>query len=248
MRHARLAAVLLISLWPSLSAAQATRSGVVVTALEGNVNARRARAQPVALKFRDSIDANDQIVTGDRGFARLLVRDRAVVTVQERSAVKVTETPGLSTIDVDRGKVGVAVAPDRMPAGERVQIRTPNAILGVRGTVLVVEVGQASAALQPGSVPATTSVFLLRGSLDAQFVTPSGTLTPAVPLNANQKISLTGTTTTPPDPLPMTASDTARVAIGLSPSQLRSTGAAGQNGAQRSAVEQNRQSSSLSRR
>jgi hypothetical protein len=140
-----LALALVIGLWPGAVSAQITKAGVVTT-LEGNVTAARASAtQPVALKFKDDVFVNDRVVTGDRSLARLLLGGKAVVTVRERSALTITEVPGRSTIDLDSGKVAVAVAKDRMKPGETIEVKSPNAVAAVRGTVFVVEVIRASA-------------------------------------------------------------------------------------------------------
>src|SRR5262245_56053359 len=136
---------LIVGLWPGAVSAQITKAGVVTT-LEGNVTAARASAtQPVALKFKDDVFVNDRVVTGDRSLARLLLGGKAVVTVRERSALTITEVPGRSTIDLDSGKVAVAVAKDRMKPGETIEVKSPNAVAAVRGTVFVVEVIRASA-------------------------------------------------------------------------------------------------------
>src|SRR5206468_3277634 len=97
------------------------------TTLEGHVTAARtATPQPVALKFKDDVFVNDRVVTGDRSLARLLLGGRAVVTVRERSALTITELPGRSTIDLDSGKIAVAVAKDKMRPGDQIEVRTPN--------------------------------------------------------------------------------------------------------------------------
>ena len=140
-----LAVSLIAGLWPGSALAQATKAGVVTT-LEGNVTAARTTsAQPVALKFKDDVFVNDRVVTGDRSLARLLLGGKAVVTVRERSALTITEVPGRSTIDLDSGKVAVAVAKDKMRPGEQIEVKSPNAVAAVRGTVFVVEVIRASA-------------------------------------------------------------------------------------------------------
>ena len=90
----------------------------------------------------------DTVTTGDKSLARMLLGGKAVVTVRERSTVTITEVPGRSTIDLDSGKFALAVAREKMRPGEEIQIRTPNAIAGVRGTVVVTEVNRQS--LSPG--------------------------------------------------------------------------------------------------
>ncbi|HEV8144493.1 MAG TPA: FecR domain-containing protein [Methylomirabilota bacterium] len=153
--------------------AQATRAGVVTT-LEGNVTATRAAApQPVALKFKDDVFQQDKITTGSESLARMLLGGKAVVTVRERSVLTITEVPGRSTIDIESGKFALAVARERMRPGEVIEIRTPNAVAGVRGSVVVTEVQ--GPATQPAQV--TSDFYLLQGTLDAQPAAP-GTRAP----------------------------------------------------------------------
>src|SRR3989441_755725 len=154
---------LLATLWPNLAAAQ--KAGVVTT-LEGNVTAgRAAAAQPVALKFKDDVFVNDRVVTGDRSLARLLLGGKAVVTVRERSALTVTEVPGRSTIDLDSGKVAVAVAKDKMRPGEQIDVKSPNAVAAVRGTVFIAEVIRASASADNAQGGVTTNHYVFTGSI-----------------------------------------------------------------------------------
>jgi hypothetical protein len=170
LRLARLVPVLalLVALGPSLALAQ-TRAGVV-TNLEGTATAARvAQPQPVALKFKDDVFQNDRIVTGDRSVARLLLGGKAVVTIRERSALTITEVPGKSTIDLNDGKIAVAVAKDKMRPGEQIEVKTPNAVAAVRGTTFVVEVERATAQLGGGSGGVTTHVFGFTGQVDVNF-------------------------------------------------------------------------------
>src|SRR5262245_23383727 len=96
--------------WPRVAGAQGVRAGVLTT-VEGRVTAARAAVrEPVALKFRDDVFLQDRIATADQSFARMLLGGKAVITVRERSTFTVTEVPGLSTVSLDAGKVGVAVA------------------------------------------------------------------------------------------------------------------------------------------
>src|SRR6185369_11448950 len=155
--------LVITSFWPAVAAAQVAKAGVVTT-LEGNVTAARAAtAQPVALKFKDDVFVNDRVVTGDRSLARLLLGGKAVVTVRERSALTITEVPGRSTVDLDSGKVAVAVAKDKMQPGEQVEVKTPNAVAAVRGTVFVAEVIRASASASNAQGGTTANFYVLTG-------------------------------------------------------------------------------------
>jgi hypothetical protein len=83
-----------------------------------------------------------------------------VVTVRERSVLTISETPTTATIEVGRGKIAVAVAKERMRAGDSVEVKTPNAVAGIRGTILIAEIAQ-----EPGS-RANTQFTLLTGIVD----------------------------------------------------------------------------------
>src|SRR5437773_7531085 len=136
LKIARLAAApisLIALVLPSPAFAQATKAGVVTT-LEGKVTVTRVTLAPQPLKFKDDVFVNDKVTTGDQSIARMLLGGKAVVTVRERSTLTITEVPGKATIELDAGKIALAVARDKMQAGESIEVRTANAVAGVRGT------------------------------------------------------------------------------------------------------------------
>jgi hypothetical protein len=138
---------------PVAAFAQLTKAGVVTT-LQGTATVTRAAlTQPLPLKFRDDVFVQDRVVTGDDSVARILLGGKAIVTVRERSSLTIAESPGVSTVNVGDGRAAIAVLKERMKPGETIEIRTPNAVAGIRGTIVVVEVDQSSA--QAGSAPAT---------------------------------------------------------------------------------------------
>ena len=165
--HALVSTMIILAVSSTVAWAQAPKAGVVTT-LEGNVTATHAAnpQQQVPLKFKDDVLLQDRITTGSESLARMLLGGKAVVTVRERSVLTITEVPGRSTIDIESGKFALAVARERMRPGEVIEIRTPNAIAGVRGSVVVAEVqnlvGQ----------PTTSDIYLLRGAVDAQPADP----------------------------------------------------------------------------
>jgi hypothetical protein len=114
--------------------------GVVTTAI-GPVTVARASLPPEQLKFKDDVFLRDRVTTGEDAITRLLLGGKVIITAREHSTLTITETPGLSTIHLTSGRIAVAVEKSRMKPGERVDIRTPNAVAGVRGTVLIVEAG-----------------------------------------------------------------------------------------------------------
>ena len=164
LRRAHLvgALVSLLALLPSLAAAQALKAGVVTT-LEGDVTVTRVALPPQPLKFKDDVFVDDTVTTGDRSIVRMLLGGRAVVTVRERSALTITEVPGKATLDLAAGKIAVAVAEEKMGPGESIEIRAANAVAGIRGTVVVAEVGSAAA-----------TFWVLHGQIEAFLASQAG--------------------------------------------------------------------------
>jgi hypothetical protein len=137
------------------------RVGVVTTVI-GPVTVTRTSLPGAPLKFKDDILLRDRVTTGDNAMTRILMGGKVVVTARERSTLTITEVPGLSTIDLTSGRIAVAVDKARMKPGERVDVRTPNAIAGVRGTVLIVEAQRN-----------TSSVTVLSGLVDVVRLDPA---------------------------------------------------------------------------
>jgi len=214
--------------FPSLAFAQGQKAGVVTT-LEGNVTARRV-AQPsgVPLKFKDDVLFQDQINTGDKSLARMLLGGKAVVTVRERSSLTITEVPGKSTIDLESGKFALAVAREKMRPGEEIQIRTPNAIAGVRGTVVVTEVVRQGAQTGGGAPAVLTNFYVLRGTITAQQLDPGTRQPTGAPLNVGtlQSYSQAGGATG--RVAPVAPEQVGQITSGLAPSGPKGGGDAGQ--------------------
>jgi hypothetical protein len=165
------ALAILVGLTPPASGAELKPTGVV-TALEGTVTVTRASAPSAQLRFRDDIFVRDRISAGDRSVARILFGGRAVVTVAERSIVTITETPGVSTLELTSGKIALAVVKERMKPGDRIDIQTPNGIAGIRGTVIVAEVTRVRTDV--GETPAafTSRFTVLHGLVEVSPVDP----------------------------------------------------------------------------
>ena len=168
----------LVSISPVIASAQSDDSAGVVTTVNGDATLIRAVAatRPVSLRMRDEIFVRDRIQTRERSLVRVLLGGKALITVRELSVLTVTEEAGRVTVDLQSGKVGVAVVKARMRPGEIIEIRSPNATAAVRGTVFVVEVDPMQPG-QAGGAPATTTrVHLFHGALDV-----SARLDPAQP-------------------------------------------------------------------
>jgi hypothetical protein len=145
---------------PTQALSQEAPKAGVVTTLQGTASVARSTQEPRPLKFKDDVFVQDRITTGDDSIVRILLGGKAVVTVRERSVLTISETPTTATIEVGSGKVAVAVAKERMRAGDSVEVKTPNAVAGIRGTILIAEVAQESASR------ASTQFTLLTGIVD----------------------------------------------------------------------------------
>ena len=193
--HTVLASTIATLAFVSLATAQ-ERAGVVTT-LEGHVTVVRASApEPSPLKFRDAVFVRDRIATHKDSFARVLLGGRAVVTIREHSTVTITEVPGVATIDVAAGRVAVAVARERMRPGDLVEVRTPNAVAGIRGTVIVAEVYD----------PRHSVITVLKGVIDVTRLDAGRLIGPSTVLNALQQVTIGGAVSSPQ----AISSDTAR--------------------------------------
>ena len=190
--------------------AQGSKPAGVVTSLQGTANLQRVSTTSAAplvqpLKFKDEVRVADRITTGDQSLARILLSGKAVVTVREHSSLTITETLNTSTIEISAGKIALAVAKERMGANERIDIKTPNAVAGVRGTVVITEVGQFTAqagGTPPGSV--NTRFTLLTGALDVNLLDASGRPGARFTMGPLQQLSLTGFTPPPGGPRTIT--------------------------------------------
>ena len=213
--------------WPPVAAAQAQKAGIVTT-LEGAVSARRVSvADPVPLKFKDDVFHRDTVVTGDRALARLLLGGKAVVTVRERSTVTLTDTPGRSTIDLQNGKIALAVAREKMRPGEEIEIRTPNAVAGVRGTVVVAEVERRSAQVGAAAPAVVTNFYVIRGSIVAQPVDATGLVGAPVQVSTLQAFARAGNA--PGRVAPIPPGQLGQITAGLQPSGPKPGGGVGQD-------------------
>jgi hypothetical protein len=179
---------------PHPAPAQETKAAGVVTTLQGTATVTRVAAaqtpeQVLPLKFREDVFARDRVRTDDQSLVRILLGGRAVVTVRERSELTITETPDVQTIEIKTGKIALAVAKEKMKPNERIDVKTPNAVAGVRGTVLITEVTQ-----QAGQPP-RTDFTLITGIVDVLVRDSTGrSIGSPVMLNALQTLGISGFT------------------------------------------------------
>jgi hypothetical protein len=144
--------------------------GVVSTLIGEATVARGTTTRPLALKMRDDVFMQDRISTKERSLVHVLMGGKALLTVRELSVVTITEDGGRATVDLQSGKVGLAVVRQRMKPDEIIEIRTPHAVAAVRGTVLVVEIIPGSGGdSQADAGAGSTNVHLIHGKLDVSL-------------------------------------------------------------------------------
>lgn len=204
---------------PVLASAQSDGSAGVVTTLNGDATLIRAAAatQPVSLRMRDEIFVRDRIQTQERSLVRVLLGGKALITVRELSVLTVTEEAGRVTVDLQSGKVGVAVVKARMRPGEVIEIRSPNATAAVRGTIFVVEVDPMQPGQSGGGPATTTRVHLFHGALDVSARLDPGHAT--VRLAELQSVVVAGNALGPVRPISRDA--VATLTADLKPSQVQ---------------------------
>ena len=170
--------------------AQTTGAVGIVTTVQGQATvAHAASSSAVPLKFKDSVFERDRINTAENSIVKVLMGGRAVVTVRELSVLTITEDLGKTTINLESGKIAVAVAKQRMKPGERLEVHTPNAVAAVRGTVFVVEVSRQGAQAGGGNLGAATQVTSVTGSVE---VSPSNNPANTALLTAFNSVNLLG--------------------------------------------------------
>jgi hypothetical protein len=157
----------------------------VVTNIEGFATvARVALPEPKPLHFKDDLFLRDRITTGERSIVRVLLGGKATVTARERSVLTITELPGVATINLGAGRIAVAVAKGLMKPGEVIEIKTPNAVTAIRGTVVIAEV-------EPVPQGYQSTITILRGLVDVTRLDPAGALTgPAVKVGALERVAV----------------------------------------------------------
>jgi hypothetical protein len=132
-------AALSASLLPPPVAAQTSDAVGIITTLDGRATvARPALPGPLALKFKDDVFGRDRISTEEKSLVRVLLGGKAILTVRELSQITIHEEPGRAVVTLPDGKVVLAVQKQRMRPGESIEIRTPNAVAAVRGSLMAV--------------------------------------------------------------------------------------------------------------
>src|SRR5262245_17633478 len=227
--------IVLVAALPERVRGDEVKAGIA-TVVEGDVTTRRASLpQPVPLKFRDDVLRRDTIVTAERSLARLLLGGKATVTVRERSLLTVTEVPGTSLVELGAGKIGLAVVRERMQPGDVVEIRTHNAIIAVRGTVVIAEIVPAATNGASARAPVLQSnIYVMTGKVEAQELRNGMPVGPVYPVGRRQMITISPLG--PPQVTSFPESRVASITAGLQPSSKGAGGPVGQSAAKEAAL------------
>src|SRR5438067_13159185 len=135
----------------------------MVAMLLGTATVTRATLPaPVPLRFKDNVLLRDRITTAEKSAVRVLLGGKATVTAREMSVLTITEVPGTSTISLTAGRTAVAVSKARMKPGETIEIKTPNAVVAVRGTFVIAEVS-----------PGRSTITIVRGLVEVTKLDPA---------------------------------------------------------------------------
>lgn len=167
-----LAATVVVSL-ASLHAQDQNAATVLVQVNQVSVLDSAGYLKP--LSVGDRLHLHETIVTGPDGYARFQLADGSTFEVYSNSKVVFRETPGITDLlDLLIGRVKVFIEHSKGPNPK--DVKTPTAVISVRGTVFDVEVQDAEG---------TTFVTLDDGLVDVRNLTAPG---PSVLLRPGESI------------------------------------------------------------
>jgi FecR protein len=125
---------------PAVTGAQNQPVGAVAALIgEGSIT-HAAQTDRVPARIRDTVYVRDRIETAERSVIRVLMGGRITVTIRERSVVTIIQDPMRPRVDLESGKLALKVHEGGLRAGEVAEILTPNAVTGIRGSLVVAEV------------------------------------------------------------------------------------------------------------
>ena len=163
--------LLLVSISAGSSYGEGLQVAGVVTTLSGQVTVARASTpSALPLRFKDDVYARDRITTAEKSLVRVLLGGKALLTVRELSVLTLDEGPERATVSLFDGKVVLGVLHSRMGPREAIEVRTPNAIAAVRGTIFLVEILPAPAT----GGPPNTLIAVARGVVGVTSLTVPG--------------------------------------------------------------------------
>jgi hypothetical protein len=176
------AGLVLLTAWPAAAAPEAPPAGTAVT-VHGQSTVSRQDATSAPLRTRDPVFVRDRVGTAANSLVRLLLGGKALITLRESSVVTITDTPEHSAITLREGRLALGLAPSKLRPGDVVEVRTPNAVAGVRGSFLVAETHTVN-----GVVETVFSALQVHVPITVTFTNRGN---PTM-LGINQRVSVTG--------------------------------------------------------
>lgn len=155
-----------------------------VLAVEGQAEVHaQDKTEWERLRFRDAIFLQDTVRTGAASKLKVLLRNDSILTLSEQSEMAFTEfllTPlqQRSIMNLLFGTVKV-ITMRIFGTGSGMEVRTPNAIAGIRGTTFVVRF----------IPPDSTDVFVFEGTLTVRNLDPAIPGVVSIPPNTRTSIS-----------------------------------------------------------
>lgn len=114
---------------------------VLISAISGEQLTAQNGGDSKALHFRDAVSAGDQVTTGDRTVADVLIGNRAVVTLgQSTTAQFAAVSEEQTTVQVKNGIVRVAASALALGEQGKVTVQTPTGQVQTRGGIIRVMV------------------------------------------------------------------------------------------------------------
>lgn len=177
-------------LWAQTAAPATGAAGKVSTLIGQATVTRAAVATPAALKLSDDVLIRDRLATAEKSLLKLSLGPRALVTVRELSTLTITDQSGRSAVGIEAGKLAFGLHSPPGAAAQQYEIRTPNAVVVLRGTVLIVETRRLPGPAPDGGPPYHSELSLLDGGP----VDVSAGAGAAVAVQKNQALSVIGNT------------------------------------------------------
>jgi hypothetical protein len=126
---------------PGLACADEPKPVGAVAAVAGKGTiTHAAKTESAAVKVEDSVFVRDKLATAESSIIRVLMGGRITITIRERSVVTITDDPARTRVDLESGLLALKVHDGALRPGEIVELRTPNAITGIRGSLVVANV------------------------------------------------------------------------------------------------------------
>lgn len=141
--------ILLLINFGTLSLASASEVYGLLMIVKGQVQVIKPKSAPISVKVGDRIYPQDTIMTGKDSRAKIVMSDRNIINVLPETRLRIDEyTAGLKDKNVRlsliNGKLRTNVEQKYDQADQKFEIKTPSAVIGVRGTQFMTSYSRAT--------------------------------------------------------------------------------------------------------